>query len=303
MIQIFQKDQIIIPTVTKSIDWTTSRVGSAGKLSFSTIDEPVESPIKLGDRVAFYHEGEGVFLGRIFSITGDNGEEVKYTAYDNTYYFKNVNNFSYENQTLGETLAYICGKLNIEIGEIANTGHHLTRVEENAQYWEMILNAVDETVLTTGRYYIIYDKFGKITMKDNREQIVEFLLDKETCIKFSYGSDIVNSYNRVTMGDHRAEDSGNIEDWGILNMYENEDAPTPDRVEALLSLYNRPTRAFNAEAIGDIRIRAGSIFPVYMKVGNMNFKTYFIADEVTHKINAGTHTMNLKIVGGGGYIA
>lgn len=292
MIQVHQGDDVIVPVVTK-VEWTTSRVGTAGRLTFSTL----QNTLRLGGTVAFYHRNEPIFLGRIFSISGGDGDEVKYIAYDNTYYFKNIDTYAYADKTIGDVIRYVCEKVNIPVGDIADTKFNLARVEENATYWDMILNAVDDTVLRTGQYYIFYDDFGKIKLVDNRDQIVNFLLDDETCIKFDYSSDIVNSFNSVILGGtHQAIDSGHIAEWGLLSMAEDDDAPDGNKVQALLSLHNRPTRTFTAEAIADIRVRAGSIFPV--NIGG--FKTYFIADEVTHKIDAGT--MSLKIVGGGGEI-
>lgn len=293
MIQVYQGDDVILPVVTSGIQWTTSRIGTAGRLTFSTL----QNTLRLGATVTFYHQNEPIFMGRIFSVSGGDGDEVKYTAYDNTYYFKNVDTYSYENQTIGDIIKYICEKISIPVGDIANTSFDLTQVEENSTYWDMILNAVNMTVMKTGEYYIFYDDFGKIKLVNNADQTVNFLLDEETCIKFDYSSDIVNSFNSVILGGtHQAIDSGNIEKWGLLSMLEDDDNPTPDKVKALLSLHNRPTRTFTAEATADLRVRAGSIFPV--NIGG--FKTFFIADEVTHKIDAGT--MSLKIVGGGGEI-
>lgn len=307
------KGDILEPTITGGIEWTTAREGSAGRLAFNALAE--DERADLGDTVAFYHEGAGVFVGRIFSISGSDGNEIKYTAYDQLFYLKNEDTYVYSEKTLTELLIYIAEILKMPMGDLVDTEHKLTRVEEDISYWDMILNAVDDTAVGNGEFYVLYDDFGKIRLKNNMDMRVPFLLDKDTCFNFSYGSDITDAYNSVELyydnqatgqrDIYRAEDSENIAKWGVLNYYD--DAVEPDiegeKAQMILSLLNRPKRTFSAEAMGDIRMRAGAIFPVYMQVGDILLNKYFIVDEVSHKFEGKNHKMNLKIVGGGGFIA
>ena len=70
-----------------------------------------------------------------------------------------------------------------------------------------------------------------------------------------------------------AQDSSNINQWGVLQYYEKLDSTTNAKAmaDALLSLYNTKTRTLKLQdVLGDIRVRAGTLLVVMLGLGDIN---------------------------------
>ena len=71
------------------------------------------------------------------------------------------------------------------------------------------------------------------------------------------------------------------------------------KADALLSLYNKKTRNLSIKgAFGDFRVRAGSLIPVILNLGDMNVQTYMLVEKCKHEISNGLHSMDLTLRGG-----
>ena len=56
---------------------------------------------------------------------------------------------------------------NLNLGSIADTGYKIpSRVEDNTSLFEMIENALDLTMQNTKQMFVLYDDFGKLTLKN-----------------------------------------------------------------------------------------------------------------------------------------
>ena len=89
--------------------------------------------------------------------------------------------------------------------------------------------------------------------------------------------------------------------WGVLQHYdtlqkgENGQA----KADALLKLYNSKTRNLKiTNAIGDTRVRAGSMVIVNLGLGDMNMKNFMLVEKVTHTFKLDQHFMDLTLRGG-----
>ena len=66
-----------------------------------------------------------------------------------------------------------------------------------------------------------------------------------------------------------------------------------------MKLYNTITRSLSvSDALGDIRVRAGSSVIVMLALGDINIQSYLLVERVTHKFRQNQHLMDLKLRGG-----
>ena len=107
------------------------------------------------------------------------------------------------------------------------------------------------------------------------------LIDEDTAGDFDYKSSIASqtydkiklSYENKETGKREifvAQDSSNINQWGVLQYYEKLDSTENAKAmaDALLDLYNTKTRTLKLrDVLGDIRVRAGTLLVVMLGLG------------------------------------
>ena len=82
-----------------------------------------------------------------------------------------------------------------------------------------------------------------------------------------------------------AESPTTIGKWGLLRYFESVDTISDgnDRASKLLQLYNRKKRQFVVrDAFGDPSIRAGTLIPVKLNIGDEIVSRFFLVDKVIH---------------------
>jgi hypothetical protein len=85
-----------------------------------------------------------------------------------------------------------------------------------------------------------------------------------------------------------------------LRYFESVDNPTSgqNKANALLKLYNRKTRELKVNgAFGDISVRAGTLLPVHLDLGEVLANNYMLVEKVTHNFDHDYHTMDLTLEG------
>lgn len=310
-------DKVFIPAVEEGIEWSTDRAGSPGKLTFKVhIDDTLD--ITEGNAVRLKWNGENVFYGYIFSKKRDKEKIYTITAYDQLRYLKNKETYVYENKTASEVIQMICDDFNIQTGVIENTEYKIaSRVEDSQTLFDIIQNALDLTLANMKYMYVMYDDFGKLTLKGIDNMVVNILIDEETGQNFDYQSSIdENTYNRIKLiydneetgqrDVYIAQDSNNINAWGILQYYDSlsKGENGQAKVDALLGLYNQKTRKLTIkDAFGDCRVRAGSMVCVIMDLGDVKLQNYMLVENCKHTFKLDEHTMELKLKGGGEFVA
>ena len=305
---------IYYPVVEEDIRLSWSRAGSPGKLTFSCVKDDVLS-FEEGGAVKLSVDGTDLFYGFVFakSRSGRTAHLIDVTAYDQLRYFKNKDTYVYENKKASEVIKMIADDFGLNTGELEDTEYVIaSRAEDNATLFDIVQNALDETLQAKKKLYVLYDDVGKLMLKNIENMKLNLLLDADTIGNYSYSSSIDSqTYNQIKISFENTEtgkreifiakDSANINAWGLLQYTDTVElsASGAAKAEALLQLYNEKTRSLSiSDALGDIRVRAGSSVVVSLALGDISLQSYLLVEQVTHKFKQNQHLMDLKLRGG-----
>ncbi|MEG2050885.1 MAG: hydrolase [Oscillospiraceae bacterium] len=301
-----------IPVVEEGITWQTERKGSPGQLNFKVLKDSALN-ITEGNPVRMKVGNANIFHGFIFSKKTSKDNLIDVTAYDQLRYLKNKDTYVYTNKTASEFLKMLMADLKLRAGEIQNTGFKIpSRVEENTSLFDMIGNALDITIQNRKEMYVLFDDFGKLALKNIRSMIVPIIIDEETGENFDYSSSIdSNTYNKIKLtydnedtGKREVyitQDSKNINAWGVLQYFEKlqKGENGKAKADALLSLLNKKTRNLSvSSALGDNRVRAGSMVLVNLNLGDVKVNSFMLVEKCKHTFKESEHTMDLTLRGG-----
>ena len=305
------------PAVIEGIEWSTERKNAPGKLVFKVLKDDVLD-FSEGSPVRMRVDGENVFFGFVFKQQRAKDQIITVTAYDQLRYLKNKDTKVYEGKTAAQFTRMIAEDFSLNVGVLEDTEYVIeSRVEENTSLFEMIANALDMTLTNTGEMFVLYDDFGKLTLKSLYSMYVGvpgayLMIDEETGENFDYTSSIDdNTYNKIKLtydnestGKREiyiAQDSANMNRWGILQYFdtlqkgENGQA----KADALLELYNKKTRNLKIKnAIGDNRVRGGSMVVINLNLGDVKLKNWMLVEKCSHTYKEGEHWMDLTLRGG-----
>lgn len=301
------------PAVEEGMQWETERKGVPGKLTFNVIADSTLG-VTEGDIVRLKAGDNKVFYGFVFQKKLDKEQIITVTAYDQLRYLKNKDSYIYSGNTASEVVKMIADDFNLQCGTIDDTDFVIeSRTEDNQTLFDIIQNALDLTLQNKNEMYVLYDDFGKLTLKNIGKMKVNLLIDEDTGENFDYSSSIDGeTYNKIKLvyensdsgqrDNHIEKDLPNINQWGILQYFETIDENTNGKAkaEALLKLYNKKTRNLTIKnAFGDIRVRAGSLIAVSLNLGDTVVNSFMLVEKVKHTFNESYHTMDLTLQGGG----
>lgn len=306
-----------LPAVEEGIEWTTERKNTPGKLTFKVLKDDMLD-FSEGSAVRMKESGENIFFGFVFKQQRARETVVTVTAYDQLRYLKNKDTFVYENQTADQVLQMIARDYSLRVGTLEPAGYVIPhRVESDVSLFEMIQNALDLTLLNTGQMFVLYDDFGKLVLKSLSSMYVGspgayLMIDEETGENYDYTSSIDdNTYNQIKLT-YDNEETGvrdvfmaksteNINKWGILQYFETlqKGENGQEKANALLELYNQKTRSLQiTNAIGDNRVRAGSMIFIHLALGDVKIKNRMLVEKCRHLYKEGEHWMDLTLRGG-----
>jgi hypothetical protein len=305
------------PAVEEGIEWTTQRAGTPGKLTFKVLKDDILDFTE-GSAVRLKVDGNEVFYGFVFTKSRQKDQIITVTAYDQLRYLNNKDTKVYEGKTATQFIQMLAADYRLNVGDMEDTGYVIaSRVEENSSLFDMIGNALDLTLTNTGNMFVLFDSFGKLTLKSlGKMRVGEgdnyLMIDEETGENFDYKSSIDSqTYNKVKLT-YDNEESGtrevyiaqsgeNMNKWGILQYFdtlqkgENGQA----KADALLKLYNKKTRNLKIQnAFGDNRVRAGSLIVVNLALGDMSVKNFMLVEKCIHTYKESEHWMTLTLRGG-----
>ncbi|MDE7322774.1 MAG: hydrolase [Lachnospiraceae bacterium] len=306
-----------LPAVEEGIEWSTERKGTPGKLTFKVLSDNVLD-FSEGNAVRMKENGDEIFFGFVFSQQRSAGRLITVTAYDQLRYLKNNDTIVYENKTADQLIRMIAADYRLKTGTLEGTSYVIkSRVEENTSLFEMIQNALDCTLENTGEIFVLYDDFGKITLKHLSSMAVGsagayLMLDEETGENYTYTSSIdENTFNKIKLTyDNEetgfrevyiAQDSGNINRWGVLQHFDtlSKGENGQAKADALLKLYNNKTRSLKlTKALGDNRVRAGSLVVVSLDLGDIKVQNFMLVESCRHIYKESEHWMDLTLRGG-----
>lgn len=300
------------PGIQEGVTWQTERFGSPGKLTFKVMKDENLSFAE-GNPVRFKWDGHEVFYGFVFSKRRTSNDYIDVTCYDQLRYLKNKDTYVIEDKTAGEIIQMIADDFNLQTGSVADTGYKIgSLVEDNQTLYDIIGDAMDQTTMNTGNMYILYDDFGKITLKELGDMKVDVLVDDETAQSIDYTSSIDdNSYDQVKLiyendqtGEREvyiAKDSNHINEWGVLQLFDTIDETENGaaKAESLLKLYNERTRKLTIKGIkGDCSVRAGCLIPISLNIGDLIVNNYLLIESCKHTFEDNCHLMEIKVRGG-----
>lgn len=305
-------DKLYIPPVPGEVTWSTDRKGAPGKLEFSVVPDD-DINFTEGDPVRLTVNNENVFYGFIFSKKRDKKQQVDFTAFDQLRYLRNKDTYVYKDKTASDVIKMIAGDFKLNVGSIEDTEYKIaSRVEDNSSLFDIIYNALDLELTNKKKMYVLYDEFGKLTLKSLDNMKLDLLIDEETGENYSYESSIDDqTYNKIKLSfDNEetgkrdiyiAQDGEHINSWGVLQHYdklqkgENGEA----KADALLTLHNVKTRRLKiTKALGDVRVRAGYMVVVKLALGDVKVQNYMLVERCVHKFSESEHWMDLTLRGG-----
>ena len=305
-------NKVFQPVVEEGITWSTERKNTPGQLTFKVIKDDIINFTE-GDAVRMKVNGTGVFYGFVFKKKRDKQGIITVTAYDQLRYLKNKDTYVYTNKTASELIKMIAADFQMNTGVIEDTEFKIaSRVESNTSLFDMIQNALDLTLQNMKYMYVLYDDFGSLTLKGLDNMRLNLLIDEETGENFDYESSIDDAtFNRVKLtfdndktGKREvyiAQSGANINQWGVLQYYDTlkEGENGQAKADALLELYNTKTRTLTVKnALGDVRVRAGSMIVVMLNLGDINVKNLMLVEKCKHEFKESEHLMTLTLKGG-----
>ncbi|MCI8409095.1 MAG: CHAP domain-containing protein [Lachnospiraceae bacterium] len=307
------KKKFTVP-VEEGMKIVWERKGMPGKLTF---EAKYEKNFKIveGNAVLITLNGTNFFYGFIFTRQMSKDGFMSYTAYDQLRYLKNKDTIIFRKKRADEFIKIIAEKFNMNCGKLENTKHILSRVEENTTLFDMIQDALDETLMVKDKVYVLYDKCGKLRLTNVSDMKVNScLIDKETGEDFTYKTSIDSEvYNQIKLiyenkeddkkvyEIYMARDKKNINKWGMLQFLDTIDDPDVGKLKsnALLKLYNKKRRSLTVSGvIGNKNVRAGSLVPIILDLQDIKIANYMLVEKVTHTFKNRQHSMDLILSGG-----
>lgn len=308
---------LLYPVTEEGIEWTTERRSTPGKLSFKILRNG-SSSFSEGAPVRLKINDKNIFYGFVFSQKRNRDQIITINAYDQLRYLNNKDTYVYENKTASQFLKMIASDFSLQTGTIENTKYVIaSRVEDNTSLFDMIENALDMTLQNKKQMFVLYDDFGRLTLKNISSMYVQnrgvyLMIDEETGENFDYTSSIDDdTYNKVKLtydnektGKREvyiAKDSKHINEWGVLQYFDtlSKGENGQAKADALLQLYNKKTRNLKIKkVIGDTRVRAGSMIMVNLNLGDVKLKNFMLVEKAKHTFMLDEHYMELTLRGG-----
>ncbi|WP_339099854.1 XkdQ/YqbQ family protein [Clostridioides difficile] len=302
------------PAVIDGVTWEIERRGTPSKLEFTIVMDDILQFCE-GNSVRLYYKGTGVFYGYIFQKKRDKENHIKIVAYDQLRYFKNKDTYVYSNKTASELVKMLAKDFNLKYNVIEDTKYKISRVEENKTLFDMVLTALDDTLREKKEMYVLYDDFGRITLKNVASMKLDTVMNNDVIEDFDYNSSIdSDTYTKIKLvrdneetgkrDVYIAQDSTHMRSWGILQMFDTVDknmseAEIKQKCDILLKLYNKKTKSLSLKnVLGDIRVRAGCLVPVFLNLGDIKLQNYMLVEKVKHTFENNSHFMDLTLVDG-----
>ena len=305
------------PAVLEGISWNTKRRSTPGKLSFKVRKDSVLQ-FGEGSEVRFLHDGNPIFFGFVFQRECSRDGVISVTAYDQLRYLKYQDTWVYREKTASQLIRMIAEDAKLKIGDLEDSRYIIpVRSEDKKSFLEMIENALDLTLQNTKEMFVLYDDFGKLTLKNISSMKVGsgeqyLLIDQESGQDYDYSISIDgNSYNQIKLSyedkkagkreTYIAKSGENINKWGLLQYFDTlkEGENGQAKADALLALYNRKTKKLKLKnVLGDDRVRAGSLIVVKLMLEESSIQNFMLVEECSHSYKEGEHWMDLSLRGG-----
>ena len=299
---------------TSEVSVSSERSGNPARLGFSLY---IAGGVTFapGDIVRFSVDGKLIFYGYIFTISHERFGTCTILAYDRLRYLKTNATYSFYALTAGDIIRQIAGDLQLDVGEIEDTGYKIPKlIETEKDCIDIIQDALNQTLLNTGLVYVFYDNGAGLSLKQAGGWLCDSVLGNKSLVtNYAYQTDIdTNVYNSVKIASPNmstgrndiilVQDSANIEKWGLLQLYQPADeglnqAQLVAQAKKTLEYYNRVRRTLAIESLGVDGLRAGMMVRVMLpKVGFDSIAAWTLVESVSHTYSHDTHTMQVEVL-------
>lgn len=304
-----------IQNLVSAAKWTTKRSGSPASLELTVmVNKSIQwSPGGILTLLNDEYDKKDKFYGYVIKISQSEKNEVKITAYDQTWYLKkNKDTYVFTGKRADQILKQIADDFKLKTASLPNTGYAIpSMVEDGQTLFDIVLKALDYTLINTKKMYVLWDDFGKLTLSNVEEQKLDLLIgDESLATGYTYEEDIDSeAYNKIKLvKDNKTtgkrdvyiyQDSKNMALWGTLQDYQKVDenmnaAQIKEKGSQMLELYNRPKKTFEVKALLNLDVRAGQA--VYIRIADVNAKAFYIVEECSQDLIKNTMQLKLKVV-------
>ena len=304
-----------ISELITEVTWETAIVNQPGKLVFNYLND-TKVTISEGSPISFKVDGKGVFFGYIFKRGKLKDEKIPILAYDQMRYLKNKDTYVLSNLTASQIFTKLCNDFKLS-AEVTNPSSYIVspRIHDNKTLFEVMQYGIDETLISTGNWFMVRDNFGKLQFINiNSMKTNLFIGDESLLIDFDFESSIDDdSFNQVKLIKENKEtqkreiyivkDSSTIKQWGLLQYFEKMDenaneAQIQARAEMILKLKNRVTKKLRLICLGDLKVSAGS--GIILGISDLEkegiaINQYFMVTNCVHTFKNDLHTMQLEV--------
>lgn len=260
-----------------------------------------------GDNICIKTDKNNIFFGYIFTKKIIDNEIISIVAYNSIRYFITRDTYIYKNKTASQVLKMICADFGLKIGDIEETGYIIPyRIEENQTILDIIYTALDLTKRFNNKDYILFDDFGKISLKSYENMKLPILIDCDKyAINYYHTTSIdKNVYNSIKVSvknkktkvicTYLEEDINNKNKWGTLRKFERlpndfNNIQAKNYAKNILNIYNKINENVEIVCFGDERLKAGNLISVVINKKSR----YMLVKECIHTIKSNEHIMKL----------
>lgn len=303
-----------VSNAVEDCEYQSSRSGSPGKFTFGMMKGKLN--VSEGDVVRFSYNGKQIFYGWIFTITRDRYGYADFLCYDRLRYLKANNTYAFYDATAGEIIAKIAADLQLAVGTIEDTGYRIPSLITSEQACiDIIQDALNQTLLNTGRIYTLYDDGAGLALKYSGNWKSSYIFgDRSFMTDYTYKTDIdSDTYNYIKLVQPNEStglndvvivyDSANMARWGLLQLYKSVDggmnvAQMTEQAKETLRYYDRRKKTFSFDALGVPELRGGMLVRVSVAdLGEEDINHYLLVESVRHKFSSGGYEMSVETVG------
>ena|GEM_PF-1121113 len=299
---------LYLPSVFDGAAWETE-ADAPGRFTCGLPDSP-GLDIGEGYALSAVWAGEKVFYGHIFSRRYDESGLVRVTAYDQMRYLKYRDSVAYDGVTASALLRRVAAPHpSLRVGETAETGVLLEpKAEDGKALLDILRGALRETEAAGGGRFILYDDFGRLTLRRAWDLRRDVWIGAENGRAFVRTLSIdIDTYNHIKLiCDTRrgrsvtvASDAGTEAEWGKLQYTERiaDDFNARFRAEELLKRHNRARREISVGGVpGRPAVRAGCSVVIAKELAGGDGDALCFVERARHVWRDGGYVMDLDCV-------
>lgn len=297
-----------LSSVTKAVNFKTIMRGAPSSVELevqTTIDFP------FGSLLSMKSNGKELFYGYLFKIKKGKRGKRSLVFFDQIKYLLRSNTYVFNNKNLVQIVSAIAKDFELKTGTLNAPNVTLpTLLKEDKTALDIIQECIDECLVRTGHLCVLWDDFGKLRIDEPQNmRILTVLADMSIISDFEYDGSIEDSANIVKLvHDNKAtgrrevyfyKDSESIKKWGKLQYFKKMDekaneAQIKQMGEMFLKMKNKPKETISLSfSVGDFDFRGGRA--VFVDIKDIGVSGWYVLDEVTHKIDAKAHSMEVKL--------